>query len=230
MLTAIVVAAGKSQRMQGEGDKVLLPVADHPVLYYSLYRLQQCQEVSAIVLVTRAELTDKLWHMFHVDYQLGKLVAVVPGGQTRQDSVAAGLQYVQESDWVLVHDGARPCLATDDLVRVIQDAREHGASILGVPVTDTIKVVDSGFISSTPDRETLWAAQTPQVFKTSLLRAALQLAGRRERQATDDAALVAELGCKVHITRGSRSNIKITTPEDVLLAEQFIRREHGKCQ
>lgn len=222
--TAIVLAAGESRRMHGMGDKVLLPLAGLPVVVHSLLTLQQENLVQHIVLVTAERLAARMGSLVH-EHAISKVAAIVPGGSTRQESVWLGLGALPHSTTsVIVHDAARPCLDERDLRQVMADALRHGASILAVPVKDTIKIVSDHYVADTPERSTLWAAQTPQVFERHLLVSGHLAALKQDVDATDDAALVSRLGHKVHVTLGSYSNIKITTPDDMIIAETYLDR------
>lgn len=158
-------------------------------------------------------------------YSLKKVKDIIAGGKTRQDSVYNGLQAIsQGSDCVLIHDGARPLITKDLILKVVSELKNADAVVLGVPVTDTIKEVKDGcIISETLERGVLWAAQTPQAFKASLIRQAHEEAKKGGYSATDDSSLMEKLGHKVKIIMGSYDNVKITTPEDLTIAECIIR-------
>ena len=153
-----------------------------------------------------------------------KVTAVCSGGQRRQDSVAEGLKRLERCAWVVIHDGARPCLTVELIERGLREARLTGAAIAAVPLKETVKVVDAeGGIESTPRRESLWTAQTPQIFRFDLIAEAHRMGSG---EVTDDAALVEALGHKVKVYMGSYDNIKVTTPEDIALAETILRMRH----
>ena len=217
---AVVVAAGESTRMAGL-DKVFTPVAGLPLLAHSVGVLEATHSINQIVLVlsaSRVEEGSKLvqqqgWH---------KVIAVCAGGDRRQDSVLAGLEHLEGCHWVLVHDGARPCLTPDLVEQGIEAARETGAAVAAVPSKDTIKVVsEDGIVESTPDRRKLWSVQTPQTFRYDLLTSAhRQLQG----DFTDDASMVEAFGGRVKVHFGSYENIKVTTPEDLSIVEQWLSK------
>lgn len=221
--SAVVAAAGSSRRMGGE-NKLLLPIDGIPVLVRTLLVLESAQLVDEIVIATREEdlltIGDLCKH-----YGIKKPVKIVCGGDTRQESVlAAALECRGDAGYIAVHDGARPLVTADMVDSVIRLAHKTNAAALAVPVKDTIKVVRDGKVISTPARDTLRAIQTPQVFDAQLLRAALQSAVDSGEILTDDCAAVERLGKEVYLEVGSYENIKITTPEDIALAEELLRR------
>jgi 2-C-methyl-D-erythritol 4-phosphate cytidylyltransferase len=234
-LAAIIVAAGKSQRMGGV-DKQLRTIGGLPVIARTVAAFEACDDVDAIVLVVNP---DNLVGATELRTQFGwrKVRAMVPGGERRQDSVGAGLTSVMRLsreidgvpkpyEWVAVHDGARPLLTPDLISRGLEAARSVGAAIAALPATETVKTVDAnGTITGTPERSNLWLAQTPQIFRTSLLSAAYDAWRQRpdSPDATDDARLVEMIGHPVRVYEGERTNIKITTPQDLLIAEAIVR-------
>jgi 2-C-methyl-D-erythritol 4-phosphate cytidylyltransferase len=234
-LAAIIVAAGKSQRMGGV-DKQLRTIGGLPVIARTVAAFEECEDVDAIVLVVNP---DNMVGAAELKSQFGwrKVRALVPGGERRQDSVGAGLAAVtrltredggsvRPYEWVAVHDGARPLLTPDLITRGLEAARAVGAAIAALPATDTVKSVDANkTITGTPERSNLWLAQTPQVFRTSLLVGAYDALRHREDspEATDCARLVEMLGHPVKVYEGERTNIKITTPLDLLIAEAILK-------
>ena len=205
--------------MQGV-DKLLLPVAGRPVLEHAVEPFQRSTLVGPIALVLRADLVEA-WRGRARALGWEKVSAVVPGGARRQDSVLAGLRALGRCDWVLVHDGARPCVTEEVIVRGLEAARETGAAIAAVPAKDTIKAVDArGFVTATPPRESLWLVQTPQVFRYDILWKAYEAGGP---DVTDDASLVEAAGYRVRVFMGDYRNIKVTTPEDLAAVEGFLR-------
>jgi len=221
--SAVVAAAGSSRRMGGE-NKLLLPLDGVPVLVRTLLALESAQLVDEIVIATREEDLLTIGDLCKL-YGIRKPVKIVCGGETRQESVlAAALECREDAGYIAVHDGARPLVTAEMIDRVIRLAHRTNAAALAVPVKDTIKVVQDGKVVSTPNRETLRAIQTPQVFDAQLLRAALQTAVENGDVLTDDCAAVERLGKEVYLAEGSYENIKITTPEDICLAEELLRR------
>ena len=215
----IIVAAGESRRMGGV-DKIFAPLCGQPLLAWSVEAFHAIGQISTIALVLRAGIIPQAQALAR-DRGWSKIAAVVPGGARRQDSVQAGLDAIGPCDFVLVHDGARPCIDAATILRGLDAVVPGGAAIAAVPATDTIKVVDGQRrVVSTPDRSTLWQVQTPQVFRYDILRAAYARVGA---DATDDASLVEQAGHPVTVFMGSYRNIKVTTPEDLAIAEAFLR-------
>jgi 2-C-methyl-D-erythritol 4-phosphate cytidylyltransferase len=201
-------------------DKIFAAVAGKPVLWHVLQIFQGCGVVDQAVVVLNEASVERGLRLVE-EGGFSKVVAVCAGGQRRQDSVAEGLKRLDGCSWVVIHDGARPCLTVELVERGLEEARQTGAAIAAVPLKETVKVVDSeGVIASTPRRENLWAAQTPQVFRFDLIAEAHRLANG---EVTDDASLVEALGHKVKVYMGSYDNIKVTTPEDLALAETILR-------
>jgi 2-C-methyl-D-erythritol 4-phosphate cytidylyltransferase len=233
-LAAIIVAAGKSQRMGGV-DKQLRTIAGLPVLARTVAAFEGCADVEAIALVINP---DNMVGAAELQQEYGwqKVRAMVPGGERRQDSVSAGLAAVQKLarqdgsryEWVAVHDGARPLVTPELISRGLEAAQEVGAAIAALPAIDTVKQVDAaGTITDTLERSNLWLAQTPQVFRVSLLAHAYEVLNAREDhiEATDDARIVELSGRPVKVFEGERTNIKITTPLDLYIAEAIIRAQ-----
>ena len=222
-IAAIIVAAGEGKRMGGL-DKVFTPLLGESVLMRATRPFQECELIDQIVVVVSGDnenhcrrlVTGKEW---------SKVTDVCIGGKRRQDSVAEGLKLLKTCEWVVVHDGARPLVTVDLIERGLQAAKETGAAIVAVDVKDTIKMVDDNeIVSQTLSRQNLRAVQTPQVFRLDLL----QLAHRQHySDVTDDAAMVERMGHKVKLYEGSYDNIKITTPEDLILAEVLLK-QHEK--
>lgn len=217
---AIVLAAGSSRRMGG-GDKLLAALLGRPVLSWTLQAFECCEAVDHLVVVTSAANRAEIAALCT---GLQKLRALVTGGRERQDSVANGLAALANVEIVAVHDGARPLITSEAIGRGVDLVRQSGAAIAGGPVADTIKVVDEDErIASTPDRTRLRAAATPQVFRRELLLRAHEAARRDEVVATDDAALVERIGAAVRVYDSGSANPKITTPEDLTVAEALLR-------
>ncbi len=216
---AIIAAGGASSRMRGT-DKIFVPLLGRPLLWHSLAAFQSCAAVEQVVLVLAEAAVPRGMSLVE-EGAFGKVTAVCAGGPRRQDSVARGLERLEGCQWVVVHDGARPCV-TPDLVELgLAEARRTGAAIAAVPLKDTVKSVDGeGLIEGTPPREGLWAAQTPQVFRFDYLAEAHR---RIRADVTDDASMVEASGRRVRVYPGRYDNIKVTTPEDVALAETILR-------
>ncbi|RKN65170.1 2-C-methyl-D-erythritol 4-phosphate cytidylyltransferase [Paenibacillus ginsengarvi] len=221
----VVVAAGKGSRMGAPESKQYLQLQGKPILVHTLEIFERTPEIEAVVLVTGSEDIGRC--ITYVEkYGLTKVVAVASGGEERQHSVRIGLERLPEGiEVVAVHDGVRPFVTEAKIAECLHKAHEAGGAVLAVPVKDTIKVVDdSGRIDSTPDRKSLWAVQTPQAFRLGLLRQAHELAVRDGFIGTDDAMLVERTGHSVYIVEGDYTNIKITTPDDMLLAQRLLER------
>lgn len=221
--SAIIPAAGNSTRMALAGrSKQFLALAGLPVLIHTLQAFQSASQIQEIIVVGRAQDLPEIQIWVH-KLGLQKVMHLTQGGDTRQESVAAGLALLPpQADYVAIHDGARPLISPSLIDFVVADAVQYRASALGVPVKDTIKRVDGqGFVLETPLRDTLWAIQTPQVFERSLYEQALQAAP--DSDYTDDCQLIERFGVPVHICRGEYQNLKITTPDDVGVAESILQ-------
>lgn len=219
--SVILVCAGNATRMGGV-NKILLELGDTNVIGHSLRAFQNCPDVAEIIIVTKAENNDIIRE---TAAKLGvtKLAAITEGGDTRQKSVMEGLKLVsKESQYIAIHDGARPLVKPEHIAKVIRDARVFGGATLGVPVKDTIKIVDDGLIIDTPHRPSLYITQTPQVFRKRLYFEAVDFAMEHELDFTDDCQLVEAIGGKVYMTVGDYTNIKLTTPEDRAIAEVLL--------
>jgi 2-C-methyl-D-erythritol 4-phosphate cytidylyltransferase len=218
-VTAIVVAAGESRRMNGI-DKVLAPLKGRPVISHVLSAFDSCKSIDQIVLVVNEKSLDACRKLIA---GLSTPVDVCLGGKRRQDSVAAGLKKLKDCDWVVIHDGARPVVTKALIENGLKAVKETGAAVAAVPVTDTIKIAgDDRIVHQTPPRQNLWAVQTPQVFLPGIITKAYQQA---KGEVTDDATLVEQAGYKVKLYMGSYDNIKITTPQDLLIAEALINAD-----
>ena len=194
--------------------------------------LSQVEVVDDVILVTGAEDVAFCTENIVQKYHLTKVKDVVPGGAERYLSVLEGLKKAQNADYVLIHDGARPMISAEDIEKSMQMVEQEDACVLATPVKDTIKIVKKGYVTDTPDRDTLWAMQTPQSFSTELLRNAyIQLETKQKKEKivpniTDDAMIVEYMtGHKIRIIPGNYANIKITTPEDLAIAEMFLKKK-----
>jgi 2-C-methyl-D-erythritol 4-phosphate cytidylyltransferase len=223
-VAALVLAAGRGERLGGGTPKAFVPLAGRPLLWHALAAMAAAPAIERVVpVIARADLPR--WERLAPELAgLAKLAAPVFGGAERQDSVREGLAALPpEIQWVAVHDAARPFVRAAAVARVVEAARASGAAILAVPATDTIKRVRAGRVLETPPRSELWAAQTPQVFRTQLLREALAKATAEGRLATDDAQLVEWLGVAVTVVEGDPDNWKLTLPQDLAAAEERLR-------
>ncbi|MGJ7044209.1 2-C-methyl-D-erythritol 4-phosphate cytidylyltransferase [Thermoanaerobacterium thermosulfurigenes] len=223
-ISAIIVAAGKGRRMGTKLNKVFLKLNGKPVLYYTLNVFEKLLELNEIVLVVSNEDIDYCRREIVDKYNFKKVRRIVAGGMERQESVFNGLKAVDSRcDIVMIHDGARPFIDKTTLKKGIEESKLHSAVGIAVPVKDTIKVVDDdNFVVSTPDRTNLMAIQTPQIFEYRLIYEAHLKAMEDGFLGTDDTVLVERLGHKVKLVEGSYRNIKITTPEDLIISEAFL--------
>jgi 2-C-methyl-D-erythritol 4-phosphate cytidylyltransferase len=224
MVYAIIVAGGRGSRLAGPIAKQYRPLAGVPILTRTLRVFDGCRAVDRLVVVVPAADIDFVRSAILAPAAICKDVTVVGGGPQRQDSVYNGLAAVApQAALVVVHDAVRPLVTCEAITTCIHAARRHGACIVGVPVWDTLKrISDSGCIEATLPRERVWMAQTPQAFRAGLLRAAHERARREAVRGTDDASLVERAGAAVHMVPGSPCNIKITTAEDLALAEALL--------
>ena len=224
--TAIVLAAGQGKRMNSKVQKQFLELGGKPLLYYSLKCFQDSGMIRDIILVTGAESVPFCKEEIVEKYGLTKVTKVIPGGKERYDSVYEGLLSCENSDFVLIHDGARPFITEEIIRRGIQGVEKTGACVIGMPSKDTVKIADTqGYVAETPERSSVWTIQTPQIFEYNLIREAHEKIRCRDMSAiTDDAMVVEqETGVKIVLVEGSYKNLKITTPEDLDIAEIFLK-------
>ncbi|MBD5456832.1 MAG: 2-C-methyl-D-erythritol 4-phosphate cytidylyltransferase [Lachnospiraceae bacterium] len=226
---AVVLAAGSGKRMNSETKKQFLLIKDKPIIYYSLKAFQE-SFIDDIVLVVSEEDIDYCRNEIVQKYHFTKVKYITAGGRERYHSVAAGLQCLTDCDYVFIHDGARPMITNEILSRAYSEVTKSGACVTGMPVKDTIKIADRrGFIEQTPDRDLVWLIQTPQVFSYQLIRTAYDKLLMEEEKLkagginiTDDAMVVETfMEHPVKLVEGSYENIKITTPDDLLIAERL---------
>lgn len=219
----VIVSAGNSMRMQGI-DKQYLEIDGMAVVVRSVLAFDVCRDVDEIVIVCREDQIPQMMQYVRI-YQFEKVTKIVKGAQTRQESVFSGVQCLSpETTMIAIHDGARPFVSQEVIHSCLRAAREFGACTAAVKVKDTIKVASQeGFIVRTPDRDTLYQVQTPQVFQAQLYRQAMEQAISDEQQYTDDCQLIEKMGHPVFLAEGDYRNIKITTPEDIPLAEAIAQ-------
>ena len=220
----LIPAAGKGSRMAHSVKKPYLKLAKKPILAHTLQRFEQNTAVDTIFVIVDETDFNECRKTVLEPYPFTKVQALIAGGETRQMSVYNGIRALStDVDFVIVHDGVRPFVTDETIFACLTAADECGAAVAAVPVKDTIKAADENcFITETPDRERLWAVQTPQVFRKTLLEEAHQAAQKHHLTATDDAALVEQLGFPVKLVKGSYANLKITTPVDLPLAEVLL--------
>ena len=216
---AVIVAAGTASRMGGI-DKVMAPLKGEPMLLHTVRTFQNCDAIREIVVVTRPDLLTTVMGLCK---DMDKVKAVVAGGKDRSESVRLGMNALSSKvKLAAIQDGARPLITAAVIDRTVRAAHTYGAAAPGVPVKDTVKIVEGGLVADTPDRSRLQAIQTPQVFDFDLLRGALKKAEQEGTAITDDCSAVELLGMKVRIVEGDEKNIKVTTPIDLKVAELFM--------
>lgn len=219
---AVIVAAGSASRMGGI-DKVMAPLGGEPMIARTVRAFQNCDAIAKIVIVTRQDLILPITQLTH---DMDKVVAVVCGGSSRQESVQLGLNAMpEEIQLAAIHDGARPLVGWQLIDRVVRAANTYNAAAPAIPVKDTIKVVKGRVVDHTPDRAALFAVQTPQVFDFDLLRGALKKAELDGAAVTDDCSAVERMGMAVKIVDGEERNLKVTTPLDLKIAQLLLEEE-----
>ena len=225
--TAIILAAGKGSRMHSKIEKQFMELGGYPVIYYALKAFEE-SPVDSLILVTGKNSVEYCRHEIIEKYHFTKVVSVVEGGENRYDSVYNGLCACPETDYVMIHDGARPFVTEEILKRGLQKVKETGACVIGMPSKDTVKVADEAdFVSETPDRKRVWTVQTPQIFSYDLIKKAHEGIRKKDMTAiTDDAMVVEqEMQIPVKLFEGSYCNIKITTPEDMRIGQEFLQKQ-----
>lgn len=217
---AVILGAGSGTRMKSEKNKMLLDICGKTVIERSVENFLNLSDVDEIIVTVREQDVDEFSKLL-----TDERISFVIGGSTRQQSVKNAIETIDDAELVIIHDGARPLVLEEDIDSAIKAAYEFGSAALAVPVKDTVKVVDkNGFVNSTPDRSTLFAVQTPQIFKFDLYKSALEKATADGREFTDDCQLLEYAEQKVKMVVGSYENIKITTPEDIAVAEGILSK------
>ncbi len=226
---AIVPSAGRGVRMKSRGPKVLTLLLGRPLLAWTLEPILEVGFFSEILVACSPEDRPLLNRFLSEEIGRSQLIRLIMGGETRQDSVANCLREISaESELVAIHDGARPLLTSQLLMDVLRRADETGAAIAAIPCKDTVKACnEEGIVTETLDRSRLHLVQTPQCFRHGLIVSAYEKAQREGFTATDDAAVVERMGVAVHVVMGSYENIKVTTPEDILICEEILRRRQA---
>jgi len=221
--SAIIVAAGDSTRMGYKLSKQLIPLNGRAAIEYTLKAFQNCDDIDEIVVAARSTDIDDI---AAIAFNFRKVSAVTSGGSTRMESVRKGMRACDKrATHYAIHDGARVLITPKQIEKVLTAAYVCGAAALGTPVTDTIKIIgDDGVIISTPDRSSMWAVQTPQVFEKELYKRAMNNAVENDLEVTDDCSMVEAIGERVHIVKGEYSNIKLTTPVDITIAEALLAK------
>lgn len=219
----IIPAAGQGKRMGAGRNKLLLSLSGTPVLLHTLKVFEQDEQCDGIILAVHPD--DKaLFQELLKRFGINKVIRIVNGGTERQHSIYNALKTVHSDGIILVHDAARPFIQKEHIHRLTVAAIETGAAIIGVPAKDTMKKIDAGVVSETVERSSLWAVQTPQAFRASILRNAYEKAEEENYVGTDDSSLVERLGYSVTIVEGDYDNIKLTTPEDLYFAEAILKK------
>ncbi|MBI2836287.1 MAG: 2-C-methyl-D-erythritol 4-phosphate cytidylyltransferase [Chloroflexi bacterium] len=220
---AVIAAAGESRRMEGI-DKLFAPMGGQPLLARVIDVFERCEQVDQIVVVL-SEANLEQGKQMVAERKWTKVTDVCSGGERRQDSVKNGLARLKGCHWVIIHDGARPLVTGDLVKRGLEAAAETDVAIAAVPVTDTIKLVGKdNFVVKTLERQSLWAVQTPQVFRFAIISEAYHHA---RNDVTDDATLVEQMGSRVKVYMSSYDNIKVTTPADLALANVLLKKHEG---
>lgn len=228
MNVAIIAAAGQGTRLTGKRPKQFLELAGVPIIFHTLKAFEQCDVIQEIIVVIPALESAGFLNLAN-KYDLQKLAKVIPGGESRAESVLRGLQAVREgTEIVAVHDGVRPFVTPDEITRTVEAATLEGAAILVSAPVDTMKEVRDGVVVRTLKRGQVRNALTPQCFRYKLLRRAYEEIDVSDPELTDESALVERLGVKIATVEGSARNIKITRPEDLLIAEVLLRELHGQ--
>ena len=224
-VVGIILAGGRGSRMGAEISKQFIEINEKPIIYHTIKAFEKCNKINDIILVLPSDeikyFKEKILNRF--DF---KISAIVEGGKERQDSVYNALKYIKDCNIVLIHDGARPFVNLDIINSGIEFAKEFGAAAPGVIPKDTIKVKNTyGFSASTPDRNTLVAIQTPQCFDYKLIKQCHEKIREQNILVTDDTMVAETFGHKVYLYEGDYKNIKVTTPEDLILCREFIKQD-----
>lgn len=227
-ICAIVLAGGQGKRMNSSIPKQYMEIDGYPVLYYSLKELEQSEVEEIILVVGRGEI-EYVQKNIVEKYAFQKIMKIVSGGKERYESVYHGLQEIEDDGYVLIHDGARPLLSQDIIKKGIEEVKQCGACVIGMPVKDTIKIVDEKqYVKDTPNRRYLWLVQTPQIFKIKDIKKAYEKMWKiGDDEVTDDAMVMEKYGClNVKLVEGAYQNIKVTTPEDILIASLLLNHKN----
>jgi len=225
-VVALIAAAGIGKRMNTKISKPFIPIFGRPILAYTIEKFEQCTFIEKIFLIVNQEEKDLCLKEVILKYNFSKVQNLIAGGETRQDSVYNGLKNLDaDTDIVVIHDGARPLIEKSIIKESIEVAKEFSAAIVVIPLIDTVKRSNKDFfINETLNRQEIWRAQTPQTFKYDVILSSYHQAYKDKFYSTDDAAIVEKYGHKVKMVIGSEENIKITTPFDIIIAENFLKR------
>lgn len=227
---ALIVAGGVGLRVGANQPKQFLPLVGRSMILHTLEAFESCSQIGSMILLLPREWIDHFRSKILPQGVFSKLKKILPGGKTRQDSTLAGFQGIEEeTDVVLVHDGARPLVRPETIVSCLEEAAEHGAALAACLSRDTVKRVNGELnVEQTLDRRQIYLAQTPQAARYSLLKEALEKAYSQGLQATDEASLLEAIGVKVKIVETDGTNMKVTTPEDFIVAEALLKRRRGE--
>lgn len=221
--SAIIVAAGKGRRMGADRNKLFLEIKEKPVLYYTVKTFSECKSIDEIIIVTSQDDIEYCRKEIIEKFKIEKVKSIISGGAERQDSVLNGLMALKDCETVLIHDGARPFVNNKIIEEGIEKAKEYGACTCGVAPKDTIKIMDGNkFSIETPDRSKLFCVQTPQCFNYELILECHRKIKEDKISVTDDTMVAERYGHKVYLYEGSYNNIKITTPEDLVVGEKIL--------
>lgn len=223
----VIPAAGQGKRMRAGKNKQFIKLNSLPVIVHTLMVFEKDPQCTEIVLVINEKEREEFLSLLK-KYKIKKVQKLVPGGQERQYSVYNGLKAVEEDGIILIHDGARPFIRRETIHQLVEKAHLEGAAVVAVPVKDTVKRVRNMEVIDTVERSSLWAVQTPQAFRLSIVLKAHEAANRDQFVGTDDASLVERIGEKVCIVHGDYSNIKLTTPDDLIFARAILESERGE--
>lgn len=225
MTTAIILAAGKGARMNAGMNKQFMLLNGKPLLAHTLEAFQSCNAVNSIILVVGKEELQLCKEQILDAYGFDKVDKLIPGGSERQQSVYNGIRSLEDCGIVVIHDGARPVLPEGIIEKCIEGAKKYGAVSAGMPAKETVKILnEENFVEYTPERRRVWVTQTPQAFKRDIIEKAHEMANIKGISGTDDAYLVENMGIKVKMIKGSYENIKVTTSEDIIIAEAIMKR------
>ncbi|MBI2654460.1 2-C-methyl-D-erythritol 4-phosphate cytidylyltransferase [Candidatus Woesearchaeota archaeon] len=226
---AIIVAAGKSKRMGKSTNKVFLPLLAKPMVYHTIKAFQDCNSIGEIIVVTQKNDVEKI-NQIKEQYDFNKIKNVIAGGEERQDSVYNGLvsiKHAKNNDIVVIHNGSNPLVKENEIIDCINAAEQYGAVVVGFPLKDTIKKISKDFVEKTIDRTKIYQVQTPQAIKYGLFMEAFKNAKNKNLKVTDDASLIEAIGKKVKIVPCSYENIKITTQDDLEIAEGILMKRNN---
>ncbi|RSL29436.1 2-C-methyl-D-erythritol 4-phosphate cytidylyltransferase [Salibacterium salarium] len=228
--TVVIPAAGQGKRMQAGHNKQFLMLADRPLIIHTVSVFESDPWCEQVIVVANEDETEPMESLFQ-EWNIHKVASIVTGGEERQDSVFEGLKQLKDTSLVLIHDGARPFVTIDHIHALVEKASNQGAAVLGVRMKETVKKVEEGVVKETIERSSIWSVQTPQAFQFPVIYEAYDKADVDQFRGTDDTSLVERMGLPVHIVEGGYDNIKLTTPEDMVIAKAILKkRKRGEVQ